>query len=155
MKLPAPEFANPDQALIHRFLAGDGRPLPFDANPLARALGAELRAADPQAGRATLAFSPGPQFLQGAGMLQGGVLTAMLDFAMAYAVLAQMPLGGSCATVNLSVAFLRPAPQGRYLAHGEIERRGRHLAFTRAQLLREEDGRTVATATSTLALMEP
>lgn len=148
-------FANPDQALIHRFIQGGGRPMPFDANPMARALGTELRAADLAAGTVTLAFEPDPLFIQGTGVIQGGALTAMLDFAMAFATLAQLPVGASCATVNLNTAFLRPAPRGRYLAHGEVERRGRQLAFTHARLVREDDGQTVATATSTLALAQP
>lgn len=155
MQLATPEFTNPDQALIHRFIQGGGRPMAFDANPMARALGTELRAADLQAGRVTLAFAPDPLFIQGTGVIQGGALTAMLDFAMAFATLAQMPVGGSCATVNLNTAFLRPAPQGRYLALGEVERRGRQLAFTHARLLREDGEVLVATATSTLALMAP
>ena len=155
MKLPVPEFSNPDQALIHRFLAGGGRPIPFDANPMACALGTELLAADAQAGTVTLAFVPEPLFLQGAGVIQGGALTAMLDFAMAFATLAHMPIGSSCATVNLNTAFLRPAPRGHYLATGEVERRGRQLAFTHARLARAEDGQVVATGTSTLALQLP
>ena len=149
------KFANPDQALIHRLVAGGGRPLPFDVNPMARALGTELRAADLAAGTVTLAFDPDPLFIQGTGVVQGGALAAMLDFAMAFATLAHLPVGGSCATVNLNTAFLRPAPQGRYIAVGEVERRGRQLAFTHARLLREEDRAVVATATSTLALMLP
>ncbi|NZA02330.1 hypothetical protein H0I39_12230 [Ottowia beijingensis] len=44
---------------------------------------------------------------------------------------------------------------GRYIAVGEVERRGRQLAFTHARLLREEDRAVVATATSTLALVLP
>ena len=78
-----------------------------------------------------------------------------LIVAMAFATLAHLPVGGSCATVNLNTAFLRPAPQGRYIAVGEVERRGKQLAFTHARLLREEDRAVVATATSTLALMLP
>lgn len=148
-------FANPDQALIHRFIAGGAQPIAFDANPMARALGAELRAADLTAGTVELAFAPDPLFIQGTGVLQGGAVTAMLDFAMAFATLAHLPVGASCATVNLNTAFLRPAPQGRYLAVGEVERRGRQLAFTHARLLRAEDRAVVATATSTLALMLP
>jgi uncharacterized protein (TIGR00369 family) len=151
----APPFANPDQALIHRFIAGGGQPLAFDANPMARALGTVLQAADLRAGQVTLAFEPDPLFIQGTGVIQGGALAAMLDFAMAFATLAQLPVGGSCATVNLNTAFLRPAPRGRYLAHGEVERRGRQLAFTHARLVREDGGQTVASATSTLALVLP
>ncbi len=146
-------FANPDQALIHRFIDGGGRAMPFDANPMARALGAELRAADLATGTVELAFAPDPLFIQGTGVLQGGAVTAMLDFAMAFATLAQLPVGASCATVNLNTAFLRPAPQGRYIAVGEVERRGKQIAFTYARLLREADRQVVATATSTLAVV--
>ena len=146
-------FTNPDQALIHRFIEGGSTPILFDANPMARALGAELRAADLTTGRVALAFAPDPLFIQGTGVLQGGAVTAMLDFAMAFAALAHLPVGASCATVNLNTAFLRPAPKGRYVAVGEVERRGKQLAFTHARLLREEDQVVVATATSTLAVI--
>lgn len=148
-------LSNPDQALIHRFIDGGRQPMPFDANPMARALGAELHAADLQAGTVELAFAPDPLFIQGTGVLQGGAVTAMLDFAMAFATLAHLPIGASCATVNLNTAFLRPAPQGRYIAVGEVERRGKQLAFTHARLLRADDRQVVATATSTLALALP
>lgn len=147
-----PRFTNPDQALIHRFIEGGCAPMPFDANPMARALGAALHAADLQAGTVELAFAPDSLFIQGTGVLQGGAVTAMLDFAMAFATLAHLPIGASCATVNLNTAFLRPAPQGRYLAIGEVERRGKQLAFTHARLLRATDRQVVATASSTLAL---
>ena len=153
MKLPLPDFANADQALLHRFAADDAYPQPFDVNPMARTLGTVLHAVDRQAGRVELAFLPDPLFIQGNGVIQGGALTSMLDFAMAFATLAHMPRGDSCTTVNLSVAFLRPAAVGHYRAIGEVERCGRQLAFTRAQLLRQEDGQVIATATSTLALM--
>jgi uncharacterized protein (TIGR00369 family) len=156
MRPPAsPGFANPDQALIHRFLAQPDQPLAFDANPMAIALGSQLLRVDAQAGIVELAFTPAPLFIQGTGVLQGGAVTAMLDFAMAFATLAHLPVGYSCATVNLNTAFLRPAPQGRYLAVGEVERRGRALAFTHARLLRAEDRQVVATATSTLAVITP
>lgn len=146
-------FSNPDQALIHRFLHEGGHPLPFDANPMARALGSQLLSTDTGQGCVQLAFEPDPLFIQGTGVLQGGAVTAMLDFAMAFAALARLPVGQSCATVNLNTAFLRPAPQGLYLAVGEVERAGRSMVFTHARLLRASDRTVVATATSTLAVI--
>lgn len=148
---PAPQ-PHADQALLLQFLAGDGAPRPMDANPLARALGCELLRVDAKSGRVELRFSPQALFVQGTGVLQGGAVSAMLDFAMAFAVLAHLPAGASCATVNMASSFLRPAPQGAYRAVGEIERCGRSLAFTQARLMREEEGVVVATASSTLAL---
>ena len=149
-----PAFANPDQALIHRFLNGGGDPLSMDSNPLARALHAELHAVDREHGRIIVEFTPDLLFIQGTGVIQGGAVSAMLDFAMAFAVLAQVPVGTSCATVNMATSFQRAAPQGRYRAVGEIERCGKTLAFASAKLTRcGEDERMVATATSTLALV--
>jgi uncharacterized protein (TIGR00369 family) len=153
--MTTPPFGNPDQALIHRFLAAPDQPLPIDSNPMALALGAQLLRVDAGAGVVELAFAPDPLFIQGTGVLQGGAVTAMLDFAMAFATLAHVPVGHSCATVNLNTTFLRPAPQGAYVAVGEVERRGKSLAFTHARLLRADDRQTVATATSTLALLAP
>lgn len=116
-------FSNADQALVHAFLKDPARALAIDSNPMALALGAELHAADPRAGTVTLAFQPQALFIQGTDVLQGGAVSAMLDFAMAFATLAHLPIGYSCTTINLSTAFLRPAPAGRYIAVGEIERR--------------------------------
>lgn len=152
---PTPERAvNPDQALIHRFLREDPRPLPMDSNPLARALRTELHAADGARGHVVLEFEPDALFLQGGGVVQGGAISAMLDFAMAYAVLAHLPAGTSCTTVDLHTQFLRPAARGRYRAFGELERCGKALAFARARLVRAgHEAHTIATATSTLALL--
>ena len=153
--MTAPTFGNPDQALIHRFRSQAGGPLPVDSNPMAVALGAALLGVDAAAGVVELSFEPAALFIQGTGVLQGGAVTAMLDFAMAFATLAHLPPDHSCATVNLNTAFLRPAPHGRYVAVGEVERRGKALAFTHARLLREADRQVVATATSTLAVLAP
>lgn len=145
---------NPDQHALHLYLK-DARNLPsFSANPMARALGTRLLALDGQSGTIKLEFTPDPLFVQGAGVLQGGALSAMLDFAMAFAVLAVLPAGQACTTANANVSFLRAAPRGCYIAIGEIERRGRQLAFTRSRLMAADaPERVVASATSTLVIM--
>lgn len=143
---------NPDQVLIRRFLAQGSSPLAIDANPLAEALQSTLLDVDPEAGRVVLAFEPPGLFVQGTGVLQGGIVSAMLDFAMAFALMSAVAPEQSCATVNLSISFLRPAPRGRYLAYGAVERRGRSLGFTSARLHGAESGLVVASASSTLAI---
>lgn len=153
MSTTSPSFSNPDQALIHRFLEGGGRPLAMDSNPMARALRCELHTVDRDRQQVIVEFDPDPLFIQGTGVIQGGAVSAMLDFAMAFAVLAQVPVGVSCATVTMTTSFLRAAPQGRYLARGEIERCSKTLAFARASLYACADPATmVASASSTLAL---
>lgn len=152
MSTDATGFANADQALIHRFIARPDASLAMDSNPLAIALRCELLRFDAARRQLELGFAPEPLFIQGSGVLQGGIVGAMLDFAMAFAVLAQVPAGVGCATVSLNTSFLRAAPQGRYRAVGEVERCGRRLAFARAWLVREGDEDAVASASSTLAL---
>jgi uncharacterized protein (TIGR00369 family) len=143
---------NPDRMLLRRFLAGDGGPIAFDASPLAAALDGEVVAADAQAGALSLRFCPGAAFLQGASVLQGGALAAMLDFALAGAVMLRLRAQDSASTVSLTVGFLAAAPPGRYLAEAMVERAGRRIAFARATLRHLEADRLVATATAVMAV---
>ncbi|HKW82616.1 MAG TPA: PaaI family thioesterase [Burkholderiaceae bacterium] len=142
-----------DRAAIRRFLDAGRVPMRFDANPMAQALGATLLAVDELSGQARLAFEPAAHFVQGTGVLQGGAVAGMLDFAMALAMVSLLREGQACATVNLAASLMKPAPHGRYVALGEIERRGHTLAFARASLYTAEPECTlVATGTSVLAL---
>ena len=145
---------NPDQEALHLWLADPSQLPTFAANPMASAMGTRLLALDAAGGAIRLAFTPDGIFLQGAGVLQGGAVTAMLDFAMAFVLLAVLPAGHSCTTANVNVSFLRAAPRGRYIASAAILRRGRQLAFTSANLCPADDPeRLVASATSTLAIL--
>lgn len=143
---------NPDGALVRRFLAAPHTPLRFDASPLAAAMGAVILDADAVAGRMVMAFSPGAGFTQGSGVLQGGAVTAMLDFAMAGAVIARLDPALITSTVSLSVSFLAAAPPATYRTEAVVERLGRSLAFARATLSTADGARLVATATSVLAI---
>ena len=153
--MSAQVFGNPDQALIHRFVQSGLVALPIDSNPMAQALGSTLLRVDRERGEVDIGFEPADLFIQGTGVVQGGAVTAMLDFAMAFATLASLPPQASCATVNLSTSFLRPAPQGRYIAAGTVDRCGKTLAFTQARLVRADTGQVVATAASSLAVLAP
>lgn len=143
---------NPDHALIRAFLAGDGAPRPFDANPLACALAAQLLSADAREGSVRVGFTPGAQFLQGNGCVQGGIVAAMLDFALALAVMTRLTADQSHSTASMSVDFLRPTRVGRYMAEGRIQRMGSRLAFAVAHLSLDDTAETVATATGVMSL---
>ncbi|EQD28310.1 thioesterase superfamily protein, partial [mine drainage metagenome] len=143
---------NPDHVLLRDFLAGDGTPRPFDANPLARGLATQLLAADARQGSVTLGFMPGPQFLQGNGCVQGGIVAAMLDFALA--VLTRLAPGQSHSTASFSVDLLRPTLVGSYIAQGRIQRLGSRLAFADASLALGDGGELVGTATGVMSLRQ-
>jgi uncharacterized protein (TIGR00369 family) len=139
---------NHDLPAIQAALRGDAAVL--QGNPMAAALRTRVVSAQPD--QVLLEFEPPESFTQGTGVLQGGAVTAMLDFAMAFATLTGVPPGGSCASVTLNVAFLRPSPAGRYQAEGRLERRGRSMAFAQARLTALDTQTLVATATSALAI---
>ena len=82
------ERANPDRERIRAFLADPGVPLAFNSSPLLVALGTTIVAAGE--GRIVLHFEPAPLFLQGASVVQGGAVSAMLDFAMAAAIMTKL-----------------------------------------------------------------
>lgn len=143
---------NPDRNLLHSFHLHGGDPVPLETNPLAVAMRARLLAVNLEKGIVELGFTPGEQYLQGANVIQGGMVSAMLDFALGFAALVTVQQSQSVASATLNVSFLRAAKPGTYVARGELERLGRSLAFTRG-VLTDSGGLQVATATSVLAIV--
>jgi uncharacterized protein (TIGR00369 family) len=145
---------NPDRLVIAAFLAGDGSPCMIDSNPLARGLRAELVAVESASGAVEMRFLAGPEHLQGAGQVQGGLIAAMLDFALAFALLARLPPDTTHATASLNVHFIRAVSAGALSASARVERLGGRLGFASARLCRTTtDGELLATATAAMALL--
>jgi uncharacterized protein (TIGR00369 family) len=148
---------NTDRDLVLELSKSGRLPAPLASNPLAQELGGEVLELSTESGLAMLAFYPPARFAQGGGVLQGGIVTALLDFAMAFAAHAKL-LGEDrgFATASMSIQFLRPAPPAHYIAHGRIVRTGRKLLFAEARLVAGDapDGDLIATASAVLALSE-
>jgi uncharacterized protein (TIGR00369 family) len=116
--------------------------------PSAVLLGWELVSIDPDEGTIEVAFTARDQFLNPVGVIQGGLLAAMLDDTMGPALVATLGRGQFAPTADLHVQFLRPARPGRLTGRGRIVRRGKDLAFLAGELY-DEFGQVVATATAT------
>jgi uncharacterized protein (TIGR00369 family) len=144
---------NPDRARIREFLASPGVPLAFDSSPLLLALGTTIVSAG--SGRVLLRFEPAPLFMQGASVVQGGAVSAMLDFAMAAAIMTTLDDNVHFATASLTVSFLAAVKPGALLAEGEIDRIGRRNGFARASLRAEGGDAILATASSVLTMLPP
>jgi uncharacterized protein (TIGR00369 family) len=142
---------NTDQVFLAEFMAGNRQPAPVLCNPLAAMLNAQLLEAD-ASGRITMSFEPPETFIQGARVLQGGAVATMLDFAIAFAVLAALPADRSFATASLTTNFMKAAAPGKYIAHGTLERLGSQVAFGAASLQRADSHQTVATATAVMPI---
>jgi uncharacterized protein (TIGR00369 family) len=119
-----------------------------DPPPAAALLGWELLAVDPDAGTIEVAFTATEAFLNPVGVVQGGLLAAMLDDTLGPALVATLGPGEFAPTTDLHVQFLRPARPGRLTGRGRIVKRGRDVAFLTGELL-DDGGELVATATAT------
>ena len=111
-------------------------------------LGWELVSVDPEAGTIEVAFTATERFLNPIGVIQGGLLAAMLDDTMGPALVATLGPGQFAPTADLHVQFLRPARPGRLTGRGRVVRRGKDIAFMAGELL-DDSGQIVATATAT------
>ncbi len=143
---------NTDVAAVHAAMRTASASDALQGNSMAVMLGARI--VEARKDFVAMEFAPAENLLQGAGVLQGGAVTAMLDFAMAFATLTSVSSDGSCGTVSLNVSFLRPAELGQYRAEGRIERRGRTIVFANARLLLNGTNSPIATATSVLVTRE-
>ena len=137
----------------HRFLKAfqdrSGQPLVM-IGALAESLKGSILELDVEAGSAVLAFEPGEQFLQTGGLIQGGIVTTMLDYAMAMAGFTRVGAGRSFATVSLTTHFLKPTLPGRLIARAKLDRMGAKMIFASGDLLKE--GATTANATATAVM---
>jgi uncharacterized protein (TIGR00369 family) len=116
--------------------------------PAAVLLGWQLLAVDPDAGTIEVAFTATEQFLNPVGVVQGGLLAAMLDDTLGPALVATLGPDEFAPTADLHVQFLRPARPGRLVGRGRIVRRTAGIGFLAGELV-DESGEVVATATAT------
>jgi molybdopterin converting factor subunit 1 len=114
-------------------------------------LGMRPLAAEP--GHVRMEFTASEQFLNPAGVVQGGFLTAMLDDTMGPAAVAQLGPGYFAPTLELKVSFLRPVGPGRLIGDGRVVHMGRSIAFLEGSLA-DEEGNLVATATATARVVK-
>ncbi|MDF1853908.1 PaaI family thioesterase [Pseudooceanicola sp.] len=115
---------------------------------ITKLFGIEPIATGPEPGKIEVAYHPDQRMINPRGDVQGGIVAALLDNAMARA-LADMNAGKViAATVELNVAFLRPVKPGRVIGHGRVIKQGRSIAFLEAELF-DTDGILLARGTST------
>jgi uncharacterized protein (TIGR00369 family) len=121
--------------------------------PVARLLGMDLRSVEH--GRVMFALAPAEEQLNPLGTVHGGVITTILDSAMGCAVHTTLPAGTTYTTLELKVNFVRAVVlgSGPVVAEGTVVHRGGTVATAEARLVREDDGKLVAHATSTLLVM--
>lgn len=120
--------------------SGRDRHVPFSAH-----LG--LRVERAEAGEATVSMDLQPHLLNNHGAGHGGVLMTLLDVAMANAALSRVDYAREVVTVDVHVAFMRPA-SGRLVATARAGGGGRSVCFCEARV-EDTTGQVAAQAMGT------
>lgn len=96
-------------------------------NPVISFLGVQV----PELGEGFARFTLGVRrdFLNSQGFLQGGIITALADEAVAYALFSLVPEGEMISTVEMKINFLAPVQQGTIEARAHITKRGRTISL--------------------------
>jgi uncharacterized protein (TIGR00369 family) len=127
----------------------DGRvPLP----PSSAHLGWELLEVNPAAGTLRARFTARPEFLNPAGLVQGGFVSAMLDETLGTTLGATLDPGQFAPFLEFKVSFMRPARPGALIGHGRVIARSRQIAFVSGEL-HDARGRVLAGASATAQVM--
>jgi len=104
-----------------------------------RYLAGDIHAISQEKQQAILQFHPKEDLCQTAGVIQGGFVTAMLDGAMAHAVLVASKMTLGPPTLELKVSFLRAALPGPHRAVGRVLRMGKSIGFLEGELFNGKD----------------
>jgi acyl-CoA thioesterase len=99
----------------------------------------------------TLRLTIRPDLLNPVGFLSGVAAFTLVDYSMASALLEHMTPDERCATLNVSINYLRTAREGDIVCTTTLDRRTRANATLRSEVV-HENGDVLATAVGTYAI---
>jgi len=116
------------------------------ANPFFCLMGIEVVSFEP--GKALLKMPVRPDMHNGVGWLQGGMLAAIADEAMALALYPLLSGTEGIATISESTTFIKGVKDGVIFAEGRVIKKGRRVAFMEGEVWTENGTRTMLSRTS-------
>ena len=116
------------------------------ANPYFCLMGIDVVSIEP--GKAVLKMQVRPDMHNGVGWLQGGILAAIADEAMALALYPLLSRTEGIATISESTSFIRGVQDGLIIAKAHVIRKGRRVAFAEGEVFSDNDEMTLLSRTS-------
>jgi uncharacterized protein (TIGR00369 family) len=113
------------------------------------------RIVDVVAGQAVFELKPSEYHYNPFSTVHGGMLSTLLDTAMAAAVMTVLPAGKACSTLELKVSFIRPvrSETGPITAKANLIHAGKRVATAQGHLLDAKE-KLYAHATSTCLIIQ-
>lgn len=118
----------------------------LDHVPFAKLLGIEVDSVEP--GHAVLSMKIRDDLKQNHGIAHGGSVAALIDSAMAIAIMPILSENERTTTVDLTIHYMRPLTEGTARASARVVRAGKRVITVSAELFNEQ-GKLAATALST------
>jgi len=118
----------------------------LDQVPFAKLLGIEAELVEP--GHAVLTMKIRDDLKRNGGIAHGGAVAALIDSAMAFAIVPLLSENERTTTVDLTIHYLRPLSEGSARASARVVRAGKRVITVSAELFNSE-GKLAATALST------
>ncbi len=118
----------------------------LDQIPFAKLLGMEAELVEP--GHAVLTMKIRDEHKRNGGIAHGGIAAALIDSAMAFAIVPLLSEHERTTTVDLTIHYLRPLSGGSARASAQVVRAGKRVITVSAELFNNE-GKLAATALST------
>lgn len=118
----------------------------LDHVPFAKLLGIEVDSVEP--GHAMLSMRVRDDLKQNHGIAHGGSVAALIDSAMAIAIMPMLAENERTTTVDLTIHYMRPLTEGTARASARVVRAGRRVITVSAELF-DHKGDLAATALST------
>lgn len=118
----------------------------LDNVPFAKLLGIEIESVEP--GHAVLSMEIRHELKQNHGVAHGGSIAAVIDSAMAIAIMPLLAENERTTTVDLTIHYLRPLTEGSARASARVVRAGKRVITVSAELF-DHQQKLAATAIST------
>lgn len=84
------------------------------------------------------------------GTVHGGILGDLADAAIGTAHATTLGEGESFTSIDLHINFFRPVWKEKIRAHAKVIHRGRNVSYYGCDVTRSEDGKLIASVTSTV-----
>jgi uncharacterized protein (TIGR00369 family) len=119
-------------------------------NPFLAFMG--IRREEIKEGYARFRMAIRPEYLQGAGLVQGGVMVALADETIAHAIMSLLKETEGLTTVELKSNFLAPVKEGDLIAEATVFQKGKSIIIGDC-LIKDDQNRAVLRCTATFLIV--
>jgi uncharacterized protein (TIGR00369 family) len=110
-------------------------------------VGTELSSAED--GHAAVSLQAEGRHLNPSGTVHGGVISTLIDAAMAEALNTMTDEEEQPFTIQITVNYMKPGKPGRITSTAEVRKGGEQITIVEAEVVQEDDDEVLALATGT------